>query len=536
MDDTERNDVESGGAVAASGTTDPMSNIARETIQSAIKQAAADVKAELKAEAKTKAVAAKAAREAKAKAKAEEKAKKEAEAKAKAEAMHGDWRNKLIFRSNGTIEQDAANATTILANDAQWQGVLAWNEFTNAVVCLKKPPWHADDDDGTECKQLDETNGNRLRNWFVRTYRLKLAASQCYAQADIVSKKNRFHPIRDYLRPLRWDGVPRIETWLIRLCGAADTPYVRMVSRFFLVSAVARVMDPGCKVDTMLILEGLQGKKKSATFRTLFSREWFSDAYIDWNTKDRFEALRGKWCVEMAELAGMRKADVEKVKGYLSAEADDYRRPYGKAYERAERQCVFGGTVNPNALGTYLRDDENRRFWPVKCTKNADLKALAAERDQLWAEAFLYYQSENEDMRRWWPETEEEKQLCAEQVEERRVEDPWQGVIEEWLERPGRRDKVTVNDVLELAVKVEPSKMMPGMSERVASCLQKAGWTKAGRPRNGEKPRSTAYERPKAQATEVQTAQAQATEAQAEHATDAGDDVPPFTDYSHVGR
>lgn len=495
MDDTDRNDVGSeSGSVAASGTTDPMSSIARETIQEVFKQAAADAKAEVKAEREAKREAAKAEREAKAKAKAEEKAKTEAETKAKAEAKaaSGDWRNKLLLCKNGSIKKNTANATTILTHDARWQGVLAYNEFVSAVVMQKRPAWDADDDDGASCDQLDQTNGYRLQNWFAREYYLDLTEGQCYAAALLVAKKNQFHPIRDRLLRLQWDGVKRVETWLIRHLGAPDTPYVRMVSRMWLVAAVARAMKPGEKVDTMLILEGPQGIKKSTTLRTLFGAEWFTDASIDWTNKDRFEVLRGRWGVEMAELDGINKAEVSRVKAFLSTQEDRYRRPYAKDAESVPRQCVFAGTVNPNALGTYLRDDENRRFWPVKCTKNADLKALAAERDQLWAEARLWYEQEDETFRRWWPDTDEEKQLCADEADLRRIGDAWQGLVDNFLDSSD--DELTITDVM-VGIRLDMGRMDNGASVRIANCLKNAGWENVGRKRRDGK-RESFYKRP----------------------------------------
>jgi len=403
-----------------------------------------------------------------------------------------DWRSNLVYTKKKTIASVIANATTILTHDEQWQGVFAWDELLSGVVCRKKPLWHADDDDGAPLGLWCETDGTKLQNWFVRVYELKLRAADCYAAAELVSKKNKFHPIRSWIRGLGWDGVPRVETWLIRYLGAADTPYVRMVSRMWLVAAIARVMVPGSKVDTMLILEGLQGIKKSTTLRTLFGKEWFSDASIDWNSKDRFEVLRGKWCIEMAELDGIHKAEVSRVKAFLSAQVDDYRRPYAKAAESASRQCVFAGTVNPNALGTYLRDDENRRFWPVKCTKNADLGALAAEREQLWAEAMAIYDDPSVEHRRWWPETDQEKQLCADEADLRRVGDPWQGLVDEFLDSSD--DELTITDVM-VGIRLDKSRMDNGASVRIANCLKNAEWENVGRKRRSGQ-RETFYKRP----------------------------------------
>ncbi|MDC3960711.1 hypothetical protein KEG38_43060 [Polyangium jinanense] len=408
----------------------------------------------------------------------------------------GDWRSALVYtytRDSRKIRHVPANAITILTHDESWRGVLVWDEFICAIVCTRSPPWHPDDDDGAQLSQWTETDVTKLQAWLVRRYELDLTPGQCYAAAELVAKKRRIHPIREWLHGLRWDGEKRLETWLIRHLGASDTQYVRLVSRWFLVSAVARAMRPGEKVDTMIIIEGLQGLKKSTTLRTLFGAQWFSDASIDWGSKDRFEVLRGRWCVEMAELDGIHKAEISRVKAFLATQEDYYRRPYAKAAETAPRHCVFAGTVNPNALGTYLRDDENRRFWPVLCTHEADLGELAAEREQLWAEAVQWYQGD-EATRRWWPETAEEKALCAAEAEARRLGDAWQGLIDAYLEKPPRKE-VTITEVLERAVRLDASRMDHGASIRAATCLTRAGWSRDGRERRDGR-RETVYKRP----------------------------------------
>ncbi|WP_170320042.1 virulence-associated E family protein [Polyangium spumosum] len=418
----------------------------------------------------------------------------------------GDWRSALVYRNTRDgrkLCRAPANAITILTHDASWTDVLAWDEFISAIVCTRAPPWHPDDDDGAPLAPWGESDITKLQAWLVRRYVLELSPTQCYQAAELVARKRQIHPIRDWLRGLRWDGERRLDTWLIRHLGAPDTEYVRLVSRWFLVSAVARVMVPGEKVDTMLILEGLQGIKKSTALRILFGKGWFTDASIDWGNKDRFEVLRGRWCVEMAELDGIHKADISRVKAFLATQEDYYRRPYAKAATAAPRQCVFAGTVNPNALGTYLRDDENRRFWPVRCTHEADLGALAAERELLFAEAMAVYEDPDLASRRWWPETAEEKALCAAEAEARRHGDAWQSLIDAYLDNPTRTE-VTITEILKDAVKLDAPRMDHGASIRAATCLARAGWIKDGRERrNGQ--RETVYKRPPNPAASAET-------------------------------
>lgn len=201
-----------------------------------------------------------------------------------------------------------------------------------------------------------------------------------------VALENRFHPVRDYLNGLQWDGVPRIGKLLPNYAGAEATALVCAVGQLWMIAAVRRIRHPGTKFDTMLVLEGGQGTGKSTFFTILAVKpDWFGDQVpISEDPKRLIEAIRGKWILEWAELAGIGKKETETVKAVLSRTKDEVRMVYEKLLESFPRECVFGASTNSD---NYLRDTTgNRRFWPVK-TSIFDLEALSRDRDQLWAEA-----------------------------------------------------------------------------------------------------------------------------------------------------
>lgn len=198
--------------------------------------------------------------------------------------------------------------------------------------------------------------------------------------------ENTFDPVREYLDGLRWDGVPRVDRWLVEYCGAADTPLNRAFGRKTLLAAVRRVRQPGCKFDFLLVLEGPQGQGKSTLIRVLAGEENFSDAEIIGGDKqEQQEAVAGVWLYEIGELEGMSKHDVTKIKLFLSKTHDRARPAYGHTRVDRPRRCVFIGTTNDD---NYLRDTTgNRRYWPVKLRPGLiDIEAVRRDRDQLWAE------------------------------------------------------------------------------------------------------------------------------------------------------
>ncbi|APZ54096.1 VapE domain-containing protein [Salipiger abyssi] len=300
--------------------------------------------------------------------------------------------------------------------------------------------------------------------------------------AQTVARKLAYHPIRDQLRALRWDGKPRLDSWLVRHAGAENTPYTRAVGRKFLIAMVARVMEPGCKHDHTLVLSGEQGQNKSTACRVLAGAEYFSDT-LPSITGDRTDAIRhlqGKWLVEFAELAPSRKSETEDLKAFLSGAVDRVRLPYARYDEAFHRQCVFVGTTNEEQ---FLRDATGgRRFWPVRVCKVIDIEALTAERDQLFAEAFAAY-SDDEP---WWLDRDFEAEHAKPVQEAARESDSWAEDVAAWLDLPQYdqdeegtvRTEVTISEVLSGPLELTSAQQHQGHQKRAAAIMRDLGWVK----------------------------------------------------------
>jgi predicted P-loop ATPase len=280
---------------------------------------------------------------------------------------------------------------------------------------------------------------------------------------------NKYHPIRDYLDALKWDGTKRLDRFLHILFGAADGPYERAVGAKWMIGAVARVYQPGCKMDTMLVLEGPQGLKKSTALRTLFGAAYFTEMVNELRDHKRFvEQIAGKWVVEFAELSALRKADVELVKAIITMQVDKTRPSYGRHTVEYLRQCVLAASVNPKAGQGYLTDSTgNRRFWPVACTK-IDLSRLERKRDQLWAEAVSRFR----DGEQWWL-TDEEAKLAVREQDSRMQGDAWEDTIANYL-TPGFA--YTSAQLLIEAIKMPIAQHDQRAKDRVAGIMADLGW------------------------------------------------------------
>jgi predicted P-loop ATPase len=295
----------------------------------------------------------------------------------------------------------------------------------------------------------------------------------------MIARAHPYHPVRDWLATLVWDGVPRIDGVLARYCGAAASPINRAIGRKWMLGAVSRVMVPGGQMDTTLILVGRQGAGKSSFFRAMVPRpEWFSDTAMDLGSKDAFQQLSGIWIYEVAELSALRARDAEAVKAFLTARADRYRPPYGRNVVRIDRQVVFVGTTNE---AEFLDDPTGaRRFWPVEAGA-FDLDALAADRDQLWAEAFEIFTTANEEARQWHL-TPEESAMLAEHHTRYARSDTWRDALDGWLSgvklANARVSGITVEEALTGGLDLQPRDQHRGNSMRVASLLASMGWTK----------------------------------------------------------
>ena len=339
-----------------------------------------------------------------------------------------DWKKQLTYMTRSTqLENTVNNLMLILTNDKNYRN-FAYNELASRVQVTGPVPWDRPSDN----KFWRDADTAQLKALLDVSYQCFSSRNHdvCFTK---VADDRRFHPIRDYLDSLpEWDQVPRVDTLYIDYFGAEDNIYTREASRKPLVAAVARVYHPGTKFDCVPIVNGDQGIGKS-TFYARLAGEYFSDSLslIDMKDKSGAEKLQGFWILELGELAGMKKADIECVKGFISRTDDEYRPSYGRVVESHPRQCIIVGSTNSES--GFLRDiTGNRRFWPIKANNEAIKKRswdlTKEEIDQIWAEA-LYYYNQGEDLR-LSPEAEAiafGEQLAAMESDER------QGMVEEYL-------------------------------------------------------------------------------------------------------
>jgi len=294
---------------------------------------------------------------------------------------------------------------------------------------------------------------------------LDVAPEVAHSGVQAAAIQNRVHPVRAFLQGLVWDGVPRIDDWLSTYLGAEPSRYVRAVGAKFLIGAIARIMQPGCKMDSMLVLEGEQGVGKSSAVRLLFGDDWFADALPDISGKEAALQIQAKWVIEMSELDAFRRKEITEIKAFLSRTSDRYRPPYGRYAIDKPRQCVFVGTTN---CDDYLKDSTgNRRFWPVWCTK-ADLSRLEVDREQIWSEALTRYSEGGQ-----WHLTPEEEALAQIEQAGRMAEDPWASLIDAYV---WTKDKVTTEEVLEKGIDLAVDRRDQLARRRVNAHLMRWGW------------------------------------------------------------
>lgn len=381
------------------------------------------------------------------------------------ESIASDTRDEaLVLDSKGRLISCVANAIAFLARENETAGALQYNLFTNTILYRGNP--------------LQEADVIRLQAWMQRQSDMRrITRPDVETAIRVRADTSQSHPIRDWLNSISWDGVHRLDSWLSDYLGVKPSPYSRLVARMFLIGMVARVMKPGCKLDNMLILEGGQGQGKSTALRVLAGgHAYFSDHLPDIRSKDASQALRGRWIVEAAELAGTSKADIEALKAFLSRDTERYRPPYGRLEVNEPRQCVVTGTTND---GQYLRDPSGaRRFWPIR-VGTINTEGLAEVREQLFAEAMRAYMSGEG----WWPTTDEQEMLFRPEQEARFETDPWEDAVVKYLaEREADRDpntplRVTVSEIASSRfLNIEINKTTTRESRRIANILTRLGY------------------------------------------------------------
>lgn len=336
------------------------------------------------------------------------------------------WEDELQLDKNGKIRPTIHNVNLIVTRAPEFRGAFGYNEFEHREVALRALPWERGG--GVYPRALEDVDDSELRMWLEYEYGVK--ASGAISDGLLISvRRNKFHPVRDYLERLEWDGVERLDRLFIERFDIEDTTYARAVTRKTLVAAVARIYQPGVKFDYALTLVGGQGIGKSSTLEAL-GGAWFSDSLNSINGKEALEQLQGSWIIELGELAGLRRAEVDAVKHFISQRKDRYRVAYGKRVEEFPRQCIFLGTTNEN---DFLRDvSGNRRWWVLTC-RAQEIQCEQLDREQvaqIWAEAKHRYQA---------GETlylDRELEAVAREIQDQHLEkDDRAGMIGEYLER-----------------------------------------------------------------------------------------------------
>ena len=383
-----------------------------------------------------------------------------------------EWKARLIKDKNGNIRAILNNAVAVLENHPELAGVIGYDEFALRTMRMKPTPWTEDVGPWTDQDDLETTRWLQQQGVLVR---MPEAAQAVQA----VAYRRRFHPVRDYLNGRKWDGIRRIDSWLIDYLGVAPSEYAAAVGARWLIAAVARIMRPGCKVDNCLILEGSQGLFKSKVVDAL-AGDWRTDGVPDLHSKDAAVQLNGVWIVELAELDSLTRAEAGTIKAFLSRHTDRYRPPYGRRAEDFPRQCVFVGTAN---LTDYLKDETGgRRFWPVACAETfekdqkIDVEGLAAVRDQLFAEAAVRYR----EGVKWWLDTPELEEAAREEQADRTPEHPWKPQIEAYLLK---NRNPTAEEILEDCLRLDTKDRNQANKTTVGKVMTSLGW----RARRGRK-------------------------------------------------
>lgn len=395
-----------------------------------------------------------------------------------ADARGWDWRAALMMNEKNNPRPILANAICALRTAPAWVGVLAWDEFALRVIPTGDPPWGPVRGWGDQEDRLT-TDWLQHNGIFVK---INEAAQAVQAAAHDCL----IHPVRQYLDALQWDGIARIDDWLTLYCRAEPSDLTRAVGPRWLISAVARIYEPGCQADHVLILESAQGFGKSTALRTI-GEPFYSEDLADFTTKDASMGVAGAWIIELPELDAMNRADVSRVKAFVSRRVDRFRPPYGRSVLEAPRQCVFAGSVNHSE---YLKDETGgRRFWPVACGR-VDLDSLTRDKSQLWAEAVVRHRLGE----KWWLDSRELIEAATCEQDDRYLADPWETEMVTWLATHKEVTEVTTADILRGPLRKDVGQWTRGDETRVGVILRRLNWKVLRRA--GRDARRRSYVRP----------------------------------------
>lgn len=358
----------------------------------------------------------------------------------------------LNEKGNPIASLDAA--CRVLEGMPEFKGRIWYDEFHSKIFMNDK---HG------KIREMDDDDAIIILKFMQRRVGLHRITEAMVRSAIVdYAKQNKRNEPKDWMNTLKWDGVCRIDSFFMNAFGAENSVYVNAASRNFWISMVARILQPGCKVDNMVILEGFQGKKKSMSLGEI-AKGWFSEVRSSVSSKDFYVDIQGKLLVEIAELDSFTKAESTAIKQAISCQNDRFRPPYGRTSRDFPRQCIFVGTTNET---TYLKDHTGgRRFWPIR-THAIDVDYIKNNRDQLFAEAMDLFNSGV----KWWDMPDEAKR----QQEMRRQYDVWEGVISKWLAL--KTGKIELADVVTDALDIEIGKVDQRTLSRVNRVMTVLGW------------------------------------------------------------
>jgi predicted P-loop ATPase len=386
------------------------------------------------------------------------------------------WLGSAQCDSRAEPRANLFNCMLALREDVRILDLFAYDEMLRAPILQRPIPGKLIVQDPFSARPVRDEDVSNLQEWLQMAGLEKIGRDVVHQAVDLRAHEQAYHPVGDYLSALRWDRVDRLDNWLKRYLGADDTEYHLTIGAMFILMMVARILEPGCKADYMLVLEGQQGAMKSTTCQILGGR-WFSDALPDVKSagKDVAQHLNGKWLIEVAELSALDKAEASALKAFITRAVERYRPSYGRKEVIEPRQCVFIGTTNES---TYLRDKTGgRRFWPVKIGA-VDIPALILDRDQLFAEAVVRYRAGS----RWWPEASFERQFIVPEQEARYEADAWEDTIATFL---SGRSRVTLSEIARDALGMDNRQIGTLDQRRIRAALLRLEWIEGKRTGKG---------------------------------------------------